>query len=208
MKALIYKDFISTKKSMGLMAIILVAMGYYFHRENQLALLPFTFALIPTIFLGILFGIDDISHNDKYIISTGIKKEKIVLSRYTFIWIISAIGLVVSFIVGMIIKNSFAPMVLLLSLVALFTSLISIIQLPLMYKFGADKARIMFVIMYFIVFASFSLIGSNKKVIMDFINFGIGLNKNLLGLGIFALTIVLNIVSAKLAIWIYKNKEF
>ncbi len=52
MKALIYKDFISTKKSMGLMAIIMIAMGYYFHKENQLALLPFTFALIPTIFWG------------------------------------------------------------------------------------------------------------------------------------------------------------
>lgn len=81
MKALIYKDLATTKSSIGLMTVIMVAIAFVFNKEGQLALFPLTFILIPTILLGILFGIDSESHVDKYLISTGIGKEKIVGSR-------------------------------------------------------------------------------------------------------------------------------
>jgi len=85
---------------------------------------------------------------------------------------------------------------------------ISMIQLPLMYKFGAEKARLIFVVLYFIVFALFSYIGSNKELIAKFMDKLILLDLKIIGLAILGVTLLLNIVSFALSTAIYTKKEF
>lgn len=209
MKALIYKDLISIKNALLLQFVIIIGLGIYFYKENQLVLIPLFFILIPIILLGMVFGIDNQYSTDKYLISSGISRKKIVFSRYTIIWFMSLFAIALSFVVGFN-KNPLTkeiPLILILSSLFFITSIVGVVELPLMYKFGAEKARFIFVILYFIVFAFFSTISSNKEWILEYVNKGLTMDKTLLSLIIFTITIIVHSISVFISIKIFENKE-
>lgn len=209
MKALIYKDLISIKNTLLLQFVIIIGLGIYFYKENQLVLIPLFFILIPIILLGMVFGIDNQYSTDKYLISSGISRKKIVFSRYTIIWFMSLFAIALSFVVGFN-KNPLTkeiPLILILSSLFFITSIVGVVELPLMYKFGAEKARLVFVILYFLVFAFFSTISSNKEWLLEYVNKGLTMDKTLLSLIIFAITIIVHALSVFISIKIFENKE-
>lgn len=209
MKALIYKDLISIKNALLLQFAVIIGLGIYFYKENQLVLIPLFFILIPIILLGMVFGIDNQYSTDKYLISSGISRKKIVFSRYTIIWFMSIFAMALSFVVGFN-KNPLTkeiPLILILSSLFFITSIVGVVELPLMYKFGAEKARLVFVILYFLVFAFFSTISSNKEWLLEYVNKGLTMDKTLLSLIIFAITIIVHSISVFISIKIFENKE-
>lgn len=209
MKALIYKDLISIKNALLLQFVIIIGLGIYFYKENQLVLIPLFFILIPIILLGMVFGIDNQYSTDKYLISSGISRKKIVFSRYTIIWFMSLFAMALSFLVGFN-KNPLTkeiPLILLISSLFFVTSIVGVVELPLMYKFGAEKARLVFVILYFVVFAFFSTISSNKEWLLEYVNKGLTMDKTLLSLIIFVITIIVHSISVFISIKIFENKE-
>lgn len=209
MKALIYKDLISIKNALLLQFVIIIGLGIYFYKENQLVLIPLFFILIPIILLGMVFGIDNQYSTDKYLISSGISRKKIVFSRYTIIWFMSLFAMALSFVVGFN-KNPLTkeiPLILLISSLFFITSIVGVVELPLMYKFGAEKARLVFVILYFVVFAFFSTISSNKEWLLEYVNKGLTMDKTLLSLIIFTITIIVHSISVFISIKIFENKE-
>lgn len=209
MKALIYKDLISIKNALLLQFAVIIGLGIYFYKENQLVLIPLFFILIPIILLGMVFGIDNQYSTDKYLISSGISRKKIVFSRYTIIWFMSLFAMALSFVVGFN-KNPLTkeiPLILILSSLFFITSIVGVVELPLMYKFGAEKARLVFVILYFLVFAFFSTISSNKEWLLEYVNKGLTMDKTLLSLIIFAITIIVHTISVFISIKIFENKE-
>ncbi len=209
MKALIYKDLISIKNALLLQFVIIIGLGIYFYKENQLVLIPLFFILIPIILLGMVFGIDNQYSTDKYLISSGISRKKIVFSRYTIIWFMSIFAMALSFVVGFN-KNPLTkeiPLILILSSLFFITSIVGVVELPLMYKFGAEKARLVFVILYFVVFAFFSTISSNKEWLLEYVDKGLTMDKTLLSLIIFAITIIVHSISVFISIKIFENKE-
>lgn len=209
MKALIYKDLISIKNALLLQFVIIIALGIYFYKENQLVLIPLFFILVPVILLGMVFGMDNQYSTNKYLISSGISRKKIVFSRYTIIWFMSLFAIALSFVVGFN-KNPFTkeiPLILILSALFFITSIVGVVELPLMYKFGAEKARLVFVILYFVVFAFFSTISSNKEWLLEYVNKGLTMDKTLLSLLIFNITIIVHAISLIFSIKIFENKE-
>lgn len=209
MKALIYKDLISIKNALLLQFAVIIGLGIYFYKENQLVLIPLFFILIPIILLGMVFGIDNQYSTDKYLISSGISRKKIVFSRYTIIWFMSIFAMALSFVVGFN-KNPLTkeiPLILILSSLFFITSIVGVVELPLMYKFGAEKARLVFVILYFVVFAFFSTISSNKEWLLEYVNKGLTMDKTLLSLIIFTITIIVHTISVFISIKIFENKE-
>lgn len=209
MKALIYKDLISIKNALLLQFAVIIGLGIYFYKENQLVLIPLFFILIPIILLGMVFGIDNQYSTDKYLISSGISRKKIVFSRYTIIWFMSIFAMALSFVVGFN-KNPLTkeiPLILILSSLFFITSIVGVVELPLMYKFGAEKARLVFVILYFVVFAFFSTISSNKEWLLEYVNKGLTMDKTLLSLIIFTITIIVHTISVFISIKIFENEE-
>lgn len=209
MKALIYKDLISIKNALLLQFVIIIGLGIYFYKENQLVLIPLFFILVPIILLGMVFGIDNQYSTNKYLISSGISRKKIVFSRYTIIWFMSLFAIALSFVVGFN-KNPLTkeiPLILILSSLFFITSIVGVVELPLMYKFGAEKARLVFVILYFLVFAFFSTISSNKEWLLEYVNKGLTMDKTLLSLIIFTITIIVHALSVFISIKIFENKE-
>lgn len=209
MKALIYKDLISIKNALLLQFVIIVGLGVYFYKENQLVLIPLFFILVPVILLGMVFGIDNQYSTNKYLISSGISRKKIVISRYMIILFMSLFAIGLSFVVGFD-KNPLTKeihMLLILSSLFFITSIVGVVELPLMYKFGAEKARFIFVILYFIVFAFFSTVSSNKEWLLEYINKGLSMDKTILTLLIFVTTIIIHLLSIFSSIKIFENKE-
>lgn len=209
MKALIYKDLISIKNALLLQFVIIVGLGIYFYKENQLVLIPLFFILVPVILLGMVFGMDNQYSTNKYLISSGISRKKIVISRYMIILFMSLFAIGLSFVVGFD-KNPLTkeiPMLLILSSLFFITSIVGVVELPLMYKFGAEKARLVFVILYFIVFAFFSTVSSNKEWLLEYINKGLSMYKTILTLLIFVTTIIIHLLSIFSSIKIFENKE-
>ena len=209
MKALIYKDLISIKQSLILQFLIIIALGVYFYKEDQLILIPLFFILVPIIILGMVFGIDNQYSTNKYIVASGISRKKIVISRYIIIWFISLFTIVLSAFLGFN-KDELTkevPLVLILSSLFFITSIVGVVELPLMYKFGAEKTRLVFVILYFIAFAFFSSLSSNKEWLLEYLNRGISMDKTILSLLIFTVTVLAHIVSVFSSIKIFENKK-
>lgn len=210
MKALIYKDFVSIKKSLILMGIIIFAMCFYFYYEGQILLTPTFFVLIPIILLGMVFGTDSQDNVNKYLIAMGFDRKKIVISRYFIVWIMVAFALILTSFLGFS-ENPLTKNIskgLILSLVFFLTIIMSLIQLPLMYKFGAEKSRLIFVLMYFAVFIFFSAVSSNREIFLKYLNKGLSMDQNLLAIFIFIGTVLVNIVSLYASFKIFENKEF
>ncbi len=210
MKALIYKDLVSIKRFLILQFVIIIGLGFYFYKEDQLVLIPLFFILVPVILLGMVFGMDNQYSTNKYLVSSGISRKKIVVSRYMMILFMALFAIALSFVVGFN-KNPLTkeiPMLLILSSLFFITSIVGVVELPLMYKFGAEKARFVFVILYFIVFAFFSTISSNKEWILEYVNKGLSMDKTILALLIFAITIIIHLLSIFSSIKIFENKDF
>lgn len=210
MKALLYKDFISIKKPIIILFIILSGISYYFYLENQIYLLPLFFILLPVIILGMLFGSDSQDHIDKYLVPSPVKRSTIVLSRYTIVWLLSAVAVVLALLMPLLAKEN--PLILPWYLIApgifLLTSFISAIQLPLIYRFNENNARLIFLVLYFISFAFFSSISSNKEWLVLKLQAVFGINLLYLSLILTALAILLNAISYLISCIIYMKKEF
>lgn len=210
MKALLYKDFISIKKPIIILFIILSGIAYYFYLENQIYLLPLFFILLPVIILGMLFGSDSQDHIDNYLVPSPVKRSTIVLSRYTIVWLLSAVAVVLALLMPLLAKKN--PLILPWYLIApgifLLTSFISAIQLPLIYRFNENNARLIFLVLYFISFAFFSSIASNKEWLVLKLQAGFGINLLYLSLILTALAILLNAISYLISCIIYMKKEF
>ncbi|HHX19374.1 MAG TPA: ABC-2 transporter permease [Clostridiaceae bacterium] len=211
MIALMYKDLVALKKALFLLVIILFLVGFYTMQQGKVMALPLMFMLVPLILIGMLWGSDTKSNVDQYIIPGPIKRRTIVLSRYAFVWIVAVIGAVFAVLLKLFAKDSVLseiPWYLIAVALLFLTTVVSVIQLPLMYKFGAEKARLIFVALYFIVFAFFSYVGGNKDLIIKLFDRLILFDLRIIGLAILGVTFLLNAVSFTLSAAIYAKKEF
>lgn len=211
MKALLYKDFIALKKALFLMLAILAVIAFYFYKEGQVYLLPLFFILLPVIILGMLFGADSQDRLDHYLVPSPVKRSTIVLSRYVIVWLMSTLAVILSLVMPWLTKGN-NPLALdwflLVPGIFLMTSFISAVQLPLMYRFGETKARLIFVGLYFITFAFFSSIASNKEWIVAKLQAGFNLDSRYLALALAAAAILVNGISYLCSRVIYEKREF
>lgn len=210
MKALLYKDFIALKKALILMLVILAVIAFYFYKEGQLYLLPLFFILLPVIILGMLFGADSQDRLDHYLVPSPVKRSTIVLSRYVLVWFMSTLAVILSLLMPWLTRNN--PLALdwflLVPGIFLMTSFISAVQLPLMYRFGEAKARLIFVGLYFVTFAFFSSIASNKEWLVTKLQAGFSLDSRYLALALAATAILVNGTSYFCSKVIYEKREF
>ncbi|WP_073998563.1 ABC-2 transporter permease [Anaerococcus urinomassiliensis] len=208
MKALIYKDLISIKKYFLFIAMLIVLIAGYEYREGQLMLSSGFFILIPIALLNALFDVDIKSNADKYIVGMGINKRKIVFSRYLIIWIFAGLAVLIGLLGRLKVNNpNLFSINLLIPIIILSSSLIPLIQMPLMYKFGSQKARTFFIFIYIFIFMIVNYLWENEDLVINFLQENIIIGKSHAGLVILFLALALNIISLVISIKIYENKE-
>lgn len=155
MTALILKDIASLKKSLFLAIAICAGITGYGIYEKTIFMIPFAFVMVPLILTAIAFGYDTRAKFEQFLFSMPVRKRSYVLSKLFFA---VAFGLAGSICVGFCSRIwGKMPMdkVVLISLLTLVASmLISAIQLPFIFKYGAEKGRLIMLITYFVVFAA------------------------------------------------------
>ena len=168
------------------------------------------------------FSYDEISKSNKYILTLPVTRKEIVLEKYVLAIGATILGGLLGFIVTLLvgnIMNYFRPdnlidinneTLLATSVGGMFgISLIQSIQIPSIFKWGAEKGRIqMFIVLFVLVIigagAGFLLKQSGLSVDMEKLesilnNFGL--------VALILLSGLMYFISYKISYKIYKNKE-
>ena len=148
-KGLIIKDFMNIKSYKTTMIYLIAIFVITSIGNSEIStFLPIMITLIFGMIGISAFSYDSYSKADKYILSLPADKKDIVKARYIYVLTITIIGALVGLVVSIgisHIKNGFAEMENILSSIfgaLLGMVILQIIQLPIMYKFGAEKGRI------------------------------------------------------------------
>lgn len=218
-KGLIVKDFqtIKSYKSTVIYMIVIFVVFAFFNNDLMSSLAIF----MPLCFemLGISsFSYDNLAKADKYVLTFPLSKKDIVKARYIYILIVTLLGAFLGFVLTLITQGIKTSNVvdkdfLGNTLAIIFGSLTVMIllqsfQIPIMYKFGAEKGRIMQMIMIVALMIGISLI---VTILMKFFNvslesFIIMLEDYLIAiLSIFV--IIIYILSFVISCKIYERKE-
>ncbi len=171
MKGLLLKDIIGMKSFFKFfLIIVVVCTGFAIASKN--GDYSAGIATSISIFIGGMMGFTSFAYDtaygwDQYVLTLPYTKKQIVLAKYVFSLLITGIGagigiaanlLLVAF--GVSQDDPFMVLVigLLLCMVAIFIS----IMIPLMFRFGVEKARIIVIIIFIVPFMLFALLGGEN----------------------------------------------
>lgn len=168
------------------------------------------------------FSYDEIAKSNKYILTLPTNKKEIIKSKYIFSIVCAIIGAIIGFILTVIITNILNYVrpekiinidynkLIITTIGGLWgISLIQSIQIPSIYKWGAEKGRIQ---MFILVFALVVIIsGAMFLLIKANININLAAIEqffNTYGIGILLISIVImHYISYKISFKIYSNTE-
>lgn len=209
MRALIYKDFLGVKKILIFLYLLTTVLGIYFIKMDRFSILLMYFVIIPIRLISALFEIDNNYLVDRYLIASGFSRRKIVISRYVFLWLITLVSLLISLalIFFLKVKIENLGLVLFISILIVASEFISLIEIPLMYKLGANRTKQLTSISYLLGFAIFILVGKNKENLGRFLLGNLSFSENTLAFAIVIFIILLNLVSLLVSFKIFDNKK-
>ena len=177
--------------------------------------------VIITIGFGIYsiasFNYDEVAKADRYIRTLPISKKEIVLSKYIFIIsaiiIGASIGMILTNILSLIFANGEIFMNIIEVLVVtlggiLGISIVEAIQIPCIYKFGAEKARMQIFLIILVLLIGLTLIIGGIIFWLEKWNINISNIECLIPLILMTLIIIIYNISYKIAYKIYEKKEF
>lgn len=217
MKGLLLKDLYNLSSYKTSLLIMVVIVGFVgFSQENFINLIP----IMLTTMLGMMalstFSYDEIAKSDKYVLSLPVSKKEMVKEKYLLALLATLIGVIVSVLlcvaVSYIVKKQSPDITILLtsSIGAIFgISLVQCIQIPSVYKWGAERGRIqMFLLVicvmgiiggigYFLLKSG--IVGNIEEILKVITSYGMIL--------LIFFTIAMYIVSYWIAYHIYQKKE-
>ncbi len=219
-KGLIIKDLFELKsyKKFIIIFVIICAISA-FSRSNPSETISI-FATMTTVGFGMFslatFSYDEISKSDKYIITFPITRKQIVLARYILVIGATILGSIIGFILGLIISltmNHTVPDIyeeLCIVMGGIFgIGFIEAIQIPSIYKFGAEKGR---AVLFFAVLA-IAILGTILFYIGKMININISFEtinyviEHYFLIILALIIVVMYYISYRISVKIYNKKE-
>ncbi|KNZ40482.1 ABC-2 transporter permease [Acetobacterium bakii] len=206
MKGLILKDLLNLKgtfKTLGVMLLLFAVVFIPAGNNFVFGIIIFMFAMmvITTI------SYDDLARWDSYALTMPVTRKEIVLSKYLVLGILNITGAILSLCVGfigtMVMGRSFSMEILaIIGVVFLIAIVFGSVMLPLIYKFGAEKARLMLILC--------ALIPTGFLLLLEQLQIPIPTDANpwLYLLILVAFTLAGLILSYGLSLKIYEKKEF
>ena len=182
--------------------------------------------IMMTTMIGMIalstFSYDEIAKSDKYILSLPTNKKEIVIEKYILVISCILIGAILGFIITPIIINSINyfnkvnninidyDLLLTTTVGGIFgISLVSSIQIPSIYKWGAERGRIQ---MFILIFGLIAIIGgigyllAKSNININFNMFNNFLDKFGLIL-LIGISCIIHYISYKIAYKIYLKEE-
>ncbi|MGS2664179.1 ABC-2 transporter permease [Corynebacterium glucuronolyticum] len=170
MRAAFYKDLIANRTYLivlGVITAVMTGLGVY---ANELIIFPFLFGMIGMLHFTGTFARDSESKVNRTILAGPTARSELVNLNYLITLILGAVAFTITGALAFLMAEMpWKDTVLVASFAFAVTLLLVIIQLPLFYKYGPEKAKLFFVAVFIVVFAGSSFIGSNKQIIYDWI---------------------------------------
>lgn len=209
MIALILKDIYSLRKIFVFYIPFILGIMVLSRGVKGAVIMQLVCVMIPLITMAIATGIDYKSKFGQFAFSMPIKKSSYVLSKLFFPFAFSLIASIYWFVWNIAVNDTSIINAILLSIFIFeITPMLPIIQLPFILKFGAEKGRLLMVVIYFIIFALISLLKEQIDVVSRFIYMINHSSVNVwLSIAIL-LTLAINVIGIFISIFIMKHKEF
>lgn len=211
MKGLILKDLLNLKGNIKFILLFIIMFGFMssLGDGNVNNFIGVIIVLCTTMIVS-TFSYDDLNKWDSYVLTMPINRNDIVLSKYLTMLIFSFIGVLVSLIVSvtigyfkntLILNETLIINALILSISVCFGSLI----LPLIYKFGTERARLLMILCFLVPTLALLVFKSILENISSPISIEIILNTLVYSLPFVA--ILLFVISYFISSKIYSKKE-
>ena len=206
MKGLIYKEICMFKIQFKSWLFAFAILGVYAAVLKS----PYFINTMTAVF-GLMtclttFSYDKMYRCDEYICSMPVSRKKIVLSKYLFLLLIdlsiTVFSLAAALIFNQFFKEDVTELFLASAGVLAATMLLQMIAMPVLYKWGPDKGRILFTVLAISPFLLLMVFKDHMPGQVDEAVFF-----HLLQAAPFLMILIL-VVSVMLSIGIYKKKEF
>lgn len=201
MKALLMKDWMTTKGLIKSYLMILVIYAFVAYANNNVYLFTGLMIMIPLLMTVNSIAYDEHNHTVRLMLASGVSRKNMALSKYMYALIL--IGAMTGInipIVGLI--EGFAEAFVTSILLAIAGMAYISILLPLLFRFGTEKARIYMMLGVLIPLLAGGLISVLST------SFSIQLNDAVLVFGIVLLCLIVILVSMVLSIHIVEKKDY
>jgi ABC-2 type transport system permease protein len=206
MKGLILKDLFNLKTQFRFYLFFILIFALMSFTGMDMNTLGGVIALVCAMLPITALGLDEKNNWDKYALTLPVVRKDLVLSKYTLGLICTVAGSIVSFML-MGIRNGFSQTTLYIALVFFAISLFYLsLLLPLMFKLGVEKGRIIMILIAFLPAIVISFLASRFSGVFSNEQF----TSMLPFLPIIAVGLILIclFVSIAISMRIYKRKEF
>ena len=216
MKGLIRKDFCQWKnyaKQYALMLVVFFGIGIALKSPEYTAFMTLIIGLSLTM-SG--FSTDEYYHWDVYACALPVDRKEIVVAKYATILLLavflSAVSAIFVGISAVILKKPVWDYVPVAGIHLLLLPFISALVYPVIYKYGIEKARMLYILFFLIPFLAVMALQEimEKREMPKLIRMILELpNRNqILILGAVAITLLVLTISYKISVKIYEKKEF
>lgn len=207
MKGLILKDIYALRKQGKILLLLLVFYFFYSIMTKNVSMLSAMVAMLCAITPITTLSYDELCKWDRYALSMPVSRKMIVLSKYIFGMLLVLIGMIivapisagiVTYTGEMNIKTALLILLAISGIGIVFFSLI----MPLLFKFGVEKGRMLMFLIFFIPMAGVYVVKTLKLQIPSTQTLSL-----LARLSPF-FVLAIFVVSVLLSIRIYEKKEF
>lgn len=217
-KGLIIKDILQLKsyKRTLIIFIVIFTLTSISQESNTMDILIIMLTLGFGMFSMASFNYDEFNKADRYILTLPLTKKEVVLSKYILVIFSTILGSIIGVVLGLILSSMFykqLPDIKELISVGLGgilgIGIVEGIQIPCVYKWGAEKGRIqMFIItaLVALLVGGVIYIGENTNIQLSTNNI-LNILSTFLPIILITLTIIVYYISYKVAYKIYSRKE-
>lgn len=216
---LIKKDIIMQKRTIGLSLLFILFFTFTLSEIGPSGLVVNILAVTYMLALG-ASAVEDKNNSDIMLVSLPIKKDIIVCSKYISVYIFAVYAALINYLIYLIINQLNLPIeVLPFTSNGLFFSIVAVtlfssIILPLIFKYGFLKSRVISIILFFVfISGGLSLIDNlsknqNSIFVQKILNLLNSSSDIQIALLILIPVVIVLFISYILSLNFYKNREF
>ena len=200
MKGLLMKDLLNLKRQGGIILLVLAMYGLFAFSSGMSEVLGSMICVFGAMLPVTALAYDERAKWDKYALTMPVTRRQMVISKYLLGLLLTAVALVINVAVQAI-RSPADPWEILLMPLCLAGVGVAFLALlmPLLFRFGTEKARLLMLLMVAIPVAGVMLL-ANRNIPLPDENMQIAL--------LLLIPLILLAVSIPLSIRIYEKKEF
>lgn len=210
MKGLLWKDMRALKSTFTILAgfmLVYAAIGVVSGKSSMLtAVLAIVIMMLPANSISY----DEFYHWDKYVLTMPISRKMVVQSKFVLCFLLVGFMLVVGTVFAVMLDTNVVEALFSTMLVAAMSLLISVLSLPCMLKWGAQRGRMVMVMLCAAAGSAWGLLvfALGTDVFSEFTLRAGAMHESMVVFGVAVLTAIVTMISYRVSLRLYERKEF